>query len=68
MGLAVVHGIVTGHGGALAVESAVGRGTRIEVLIPRVEDVTVEEPLAVADAGSRAASAARVTVGQAHGG
>ena len=34
MGLAVVHGIVTGHGGAIAVESAPGRGTRFDIYLP----------------------------------
>jgi PAS domain S-box-containing protein len=34
MGLAVVLGIVQGHGGAVAVESEVGRGTRFEILLP----------------------------------
>ncbi len=34
MGLAVVHGILTAHGGAIAVESAPGRGTRIDVYLP----------------------------------
>jgi len=36
MGLAVVHGIVTNHGGALLVESAVGQGTTIEVYLPTI--------------------------------
>jgi PAS domain S-box-containing protein len=36
MGLAVVHGIVTAHGGAHRVESTVGRGTKFEVLLPRL--------------------------------
>ncbi|UCF66542.1 MAG: response regulator [Acidobacteriota bacterium] len=34
MGLAVVHGIVSSHGGALAVRSVLGEGTTIEVLLP----------------------------------
>lgn len=35
LGLAVVHGIVTSHGGVISVESEPGRGTRIEIRFPR---------------------------------
>ena len=35
MGLAVVHGIVNAHGGAIAVESSPGSGTRFDVFFPR---------------------------------
>ena len=34
LGLPVVHGIVTAHGGAIHVESAVGVGTRFEIRLP----------------------------------
>jgi PAS domain S-box-containing protein len=34
LGLAVVHGIVRDHDGAIAVESKVGQGTKIEVFLP----------------------------------
>jgi signal transduction histidine kinase len=34
LGLAVVHGIVTLHGGSVRVESAVGEGTRFEIELP----------------------------------
>jgi len=36
MGLAVVHGIVTSHGGAITVESAPGQGTTFTVYLPRM--------------------------------
>jgi CheY-like chemotaxis protein len=34
LGLAIVHGIVTQHGGAVALQSQVGVGTRVRVLLP----------------------------------
>lgn len=43
MGLAVVHGIVTNHGGAIAVESLPGEGTTFEVFLPRLDILTDEE-------------------------
>jgi two-component system, NtrC family, sensor kinase len=34
LGLAVCHGIVTAHGGEIHVESEIGRGTRIQIVLP----------------------------------
>ncbi|MBU1001106.1 MAG: PAS domain S-box protein [Proteobacteria bacterium] len=37
MGLAMVHGIVTGHGGIVTVDSEVDKGTRFDILLPVAE-------------------------------
>ena len=43
LGLSVVHGIVNGHQGHVAVDSVVGQGTRFTIYLPCcVEDVTLE--------------------------
>ncbi len=36
MGMAVVHGIVTSYGGSIAVDSVVGKGTKMELFLPVV--------------------------------
>jgi signal transduction histidine kinase len=38
MGLALVHGIVTSHGGAVTVASSVGQGTTVTIYLPRLTD------------------------------
>lgn len=43
LGLAVVHGIVTASGGRIVVDSAPGRGTRIDVLLPLRDPPAVPE-------------------------
>ncbi|HSB71652.1 MAG TPA: ATP-binding protein [Candidatus Methylomirabilis sp.] len=50
MGLAVVHGIVAGHRGAISVDTAPERGTKFEIYLPRCDaaeavDAPAEEPL-----------------------
>jgi CheY-like chemotaxis protein len=37
MGLAVVHGIIKGHGGGIQVQSTPGKGTRFDILFPIME-------------------------------
>ncbi len=34
LGLSIVHSIVTQHGGAVSIDSAPGRGTKVTVLLP----------------------------------
>jgi signal transduction histidine kinase len=43
LGLPVVHGIVTAHGGSIKVESKVGQGSRFEVKLPLSGYPDVEE-------------------------
>jgi PAS domain S-box-containing protein len=51
LGLAVVHGIVTASGGSIAVHSARGQGTRIDVHLP-LRDEAAAAPAAVPLAGA----------------
>lgn len=37
MGLAIVHGIILGHGGSISVESKIDEGTAFQILLPRFE-------------------------------
>ncbi|MGZ7065698.1 MAG: hybrid sensor histidine kinase/response regulator, partial [Candidatus Aminicenantales bacterium] len=43
MGLAVVHGIVKGHGGAISLSSELGKGTEFAVYLPRVTGIRQAE-------------------------
>ena len=44
MGLAVAHGIAKNHGGAVTVESVLGRGSTFSIFLPLAEGVPVAEP------------------------
>ncbi len=58
IGLSVVHGIVTGCGGAIRVESRPGRGTSFHVYWPRIEETgTISEPEALHVRGELSESA-----------
>ncbi len=47
LGLSIVHGIVTNHGGTIAVESAPGHGTRFDIVMPTgLGDAATVLPLA----------------------
>jgi signal transduction histidine kinase len=41
LGLPVVHGIVTSHGGSIKVESKVNQGTRFEIQLPVTESQNI---------------------------
>jgi len=43
LGLPVVHGIVTAHGGSINVESKIGRGTRFEIRLPTRKHQDIKE-------------------------
>ncbi len=61
LGLAVVHGIVVAHKGAVLVESTQGQGSRFDVFLPRLSDATHAAVASVA-----ASPAAVVSAPQAH--
>ena len=45
LGLAMVHGIIEAHGGAITVSTAVGAGSRFEIYLPLVDPASAPMPL-----------------------
>ena len=44
MGLAVVHGIMASHDGAITVSSTPGQGATFEIYLPRLEEAVIDAP------------------------
>jgi PAS domain S-box-containing protein len=53
LGLAVVHGIISSHGGAITVESEIGQGTTFHVLFPKKEQLPAKDQPPKAEAPGR---------------
>ncbi len=62
LGLSTVHGIIRQSDGFLAVDSLVGKGTRIRIYLPRFDGDEVAIPLAPADGGAEAKHADEVVI------
>jgi CheY-like chemotaxis protein len=45
MGLAVVHGIINSHNGAITVESFLGKGARFDIYLPQIDAAAADEDL-----------------------
>jgi signal transduction histidine kinase len=54
LGLAVSERLVADHGGRITVESELGKGTVVRVVLPLAAEVAEERPPAAAEAGARA--------------
>jgi signal transduction histidine kinase len=47
LGLSIVHGIVTSMGGAITVESTVGKGTMVQIYLPAAADRSAQDELSI---------------------
>jgi PAS domain S-box-containing protein len=63
MGLAVVHGIITSHGGTVTVESTPGLGSRFDVYLPRI--AAIARPQAGPEEGGLKAPSAHAVAEEA---
>jgi PAS domain S-box-containing protein len=50
LGLALVHGVITAHGGEVEIDSAPGAGTTVRLLLPRAQAASADAPAADAPA------------------
>jgi PAS domain S-box-containing protein len=50
LGLAVVHGVMESHGGAVTVTTALGKGSTFHLYLPLVDDESAPAPLQASDA------------------
>ncbi len=53
LGLAVVHGIISSHGGAITVESEIGKGTAFHVVFPKKNKINAKDEPAAVDTPGR---------------
>ena len=60
LGLAQVYGFVTQSGGAVAIDSALGKGTTVSLYLPAVDERPQAQPCAPRPAGADVARGARV--------
>jgi PAS domain S-box-containing protein len=62
LGLAVVHGVVTEHAGAIRVESEIGRGTRFSVFLPVASVAAAEADNTLRQTSARPAATGHAAV------
>ncbi|MGD9096899.1 MAG: response regulator, partial [Desulfobacterales bacterium] len=60
LGLAVVHGIISSHGGAITVESEIGKGTTFHVIFPKRNQISTEDKPAATAAPARQEGTERI--------